>query len=50
MLTTIIVLSLVGAGVLVYRLRKEHEQKPEPIRIPIEDDQRLIRRRNYRGR
>jgi hypothetical protein len=50
MIMTIVVLTLVGAGVLVYRLRKEHEQKPEPIRIPIEDDERLIRRRIRRNR
>jgi hypothetical protein len=50
MLMTIFVLSLIGAGVLVYRLRKERGQKPEPIRIPIEDDQRRIPRRINRYR
>ena len=49
MLTTIFVLTFIGAGVLVYRLRKGRKQKLQPIRIPVEDE-RSRRMRRYRNR
>jgi hypothetical protein len=49
MLTIIFVLTFIGAGVLVYRIRNERKQKPQPIRLPVEDERRRMMRR-YRNR